>query len=140
MRHRKKTVKLGRNGSHRRCLWANMLKSLIEQGRVETTVAKAKALKSEADKIITLAKKGTLAARRQAIAEMMVRYNTLTPKQARAAKDGDTSSYNADRLVVGKLFGELAERFKERPGGYTRVTRTRVRVGDGAPMAVLEWV
>ncbi len=140
MRHRKKTIKLGRNGSHRRCLWANMLKSLIENGRMETTVIKAKALRSHADKMITLAKKNTLAARRAAIAEMMVRFNPLTPKEQRAAKEGNTAAYNGDRQVVGKLFGELRERFEERNGGYTRVTRTRTRTGDGAEMAIIEWV
>lgn len=140
MRHRKNTVKLGRNSSHRRCLFANMLKSLIEHGRIETTVAKAKALRSYADKMITLAKKNTLAARRQAIGELMIRYNTLTPKQLREARQGNTSSYNGDRIVIGKLFNELGPRFSSRPGGYTRIIKNDRRVGDNAQTCFIEYV
>src|SRR5271155_481597 len=98
MRHLKDTYKLNRTSSHRRCLFANMLKSLIVHGRINTTVPKAKALRRYADRMITLAKRNDLASRRRAIADMMVRFNPLTDKQERAARSGDTSSYNDDRF------------------------------------------
>ncbi len=119
---------------------ANMLKTLIENGRIQTTVAKAKELRRHADKMITLAKKNDLASRRRATAVMMVRRNPLTPKQARAARTGDLSSYNTDRLVVEKLFSDLGPRFSERQGGYTRIVRTQNRVGDNAPLCIIEYL
>ena len=88
MRHLNQTCKLNRTTSHRRCMFANMLKSLITHGRLKTTVPKAKALRRYADRMITLAKKGTLAARRQAIAELMIRFNTLTPKSKEPRSKG----------------------------------------------------
>lgn len=140
MRHRKSTFKVGRDSAHRRCLVANMLKSLILHGRIETSVTKAKELRRHADKMITLAKKDTLASRRIAIAKLMVRFNPLTPKEQRAVKnDNDTSSYNGDRLVIGKLF-ELGERFGKRPGGYTRIIKKPARVGDSASMCYIEYL
>jgi large subunit ribosomal protein L17 len=120
-------------------MFANMLKSLITNESIQTTVPKAKALRRYADKIITLAKKGTLEARRQAVAELMVRFNKLTPKEARLAKEGKTHVYNDDRLVIGKLF-ELAERFAERNGGYTRITKQGYRVGDNAQTCSIEYL
>jgi large subunit ribosomal protein L17 len=81
MRHAKQTEKLGRTSSHRRCLMANQLKSLVEHGRIETTVAKAKILRRHADRLVTLAKRGTLASRRAAIAKLMIRFNPLTSKE-----------------------------------------------------------
>lgn len=140
MRHLKDTNKLGRTSSHRRCLMANMLKSLIINGRIETTLPKAKLLRRYADKMITLAKKNDLAARRRAISGMMIRYNKLTPKQARAAKEGDTSSFNDDRLVMGKLFDELGPRFTSREGGYTRIIKNDRRVGDNAQTCFIEYL
>lgn len=140
MRHGKHTFKVGRTGSHRRCMLANMLKSLIENDRIMTTVVKAKELRRHADRLITMAKKGTLAARRNAIAELMVSFNPLTPKEAREAKKGDTSSYSRDRLVIKKLFGELKDRFTTRQGGYTRIIRAGDRVGDSAPTCYIEYL
>lgn len=140
MRHLNHTCKLGRNASHRRCLFANMLKSLISHERITTTVAKAKELRRYADKMITLAKKGTLAARRDAIADLMIQYNTLSDKEARAARNGDTSAYNDDRLVVGKLFDVLGKRFANRAGGYTRIVKGARRVGDNAQVCVIEYL
>jgi large subunit ribosomal protein L17 len=140
MRHAKRTFKLNRNSSHRRALIANMLKSLIEHGRIETTVAKAKELRRHADKMITLAKKDTLASRRKAIGEMMISFNALDSKQRRAAKNGDFSSYNTDRKVINKLFGELSGRYTTRNGGYTRIIRMDNRVGDGAQKCLIEYV
>lgn len=140
MRHRKQTVKLGRTSSHRRCLMANMLKSLVEHGRIETTVAKAKELRRHADRLVTLAKRGTLASRRAAIAKMMINFNHLSSKEARQAKQGDLSSYNTDRKVVKKLFDELAGRYIDRDGGYTRIIRMGNRTGDTAPLCIIEYV
>lgn len=140
MRHGKHTFKIGRTGSHKRCLIANMLKSLVEHERIETTVVKAKELRRHADRLITLAKENTLASRRRAIAKMMIRFNTLTPKEAKAAKQGDTSAYNGDRIVVGKLFTELASRFASRNGGYTRIIKKNERIGDNASMCYIEYL
>lgn len=141
MRHRKHTFKIGRTASHRRCLIANMLKSLIENDRIETTVTKAKELRRHADRMITLAKKNTLASRRRAIAELMISYNPLTTKQARAVKEkGSTEGFNTDRKVIGKLFGDLSQRFATRNGGYTRIVRLANRVGDNAPTCVIEYL
>lgn len=140
MRHLKNTCKLNRTSSHRRCMFANMLKSLIEFGRIETTIPKAKALRRYADRLITLAKKGTLAALRDANAQLMVRYNTLTPKEARAAKNGDTSAYNGDRTVMSKLVAH-AEKFASRKGGYTRINKMGMkRKGDNAQLCVIEYL
>lgn len=140
MRHRKDTFKLGRTTSHRRCLIANMLKSLVENEKIETTVAKAKELRRHADKLITIAKKQTLAARRHAIAELMVQFNSLTPKEERAAKEGKTFAYNTDRKVIGKLFETLAPRFTNRKGGYTRIVKVGHRVGDNSPLCLIEYL
>ena len=141
MRHAKRSAKLGRTSSHRRCLFANMLKSLIFHEKIVTTVAKAKELRRFADQMVTLAKENTLASRRRAIAELMIRFNALTPKEARQAKGGDTSSYNIDRNVIGKLFDVLGPRFINRQGGYTRITRLPLaRVGDSADTCVIEYL
>jgi large subunit ribosomal protein L17 len=117
-----------------------MLKALIEHGRIETTVRKAKQLRRDADKMITLAKANSLDSRRRAIAELMLSYNPLTSKEARAAKAGKTEAYNSDRLIMGKLFGELATRFAGRNGGYTRIIRTAPRIGDNAPSCFIEFL
>lgn len=140
MRHLNNTCKLGRTTSHRRCLFANMLKSLIANERIETTVPKAKALRRYADKMITLAKKNTLATRRQAIAELMISFNKLTPKEERLAREGNTQAYNDDRIVIEKLFGELGVRFAERNGGYTRIVKLGHRVGDNAETCMIEYL
>ncbi len=140
MRHGNRTFKIGRTGAHRRSMISNMLKSLIMHGRIETTVTKAKALRRFADQMITLAKGNTLSARRNAIAALRVSFNPLTPKEARAAKKGDTSAYTRDRLVVKKLFGELRERFASRNGGYTRIIRGADRIGDSAPKCYIEYI
>ena len=141
MRHAKKTFKIGRTSSHRRCMLANMLKSLIEHGRIETTVTKAKELRRHADRMITLAKKNTLSSRRQAIADLMITYNKLTPKEIKLAKSGKLANvYNTDRFVIGKLFGELSTRFTTRKGGYTRIVRLGERMGDNAPTCFIEYL
>ena len=140
MRHLKDTCKLGRTSSHRRCMFANMLKSLVDNERIETTVSKAKALRRYADKLITLAKKNTLATRRQAIAELMISFNSLTEKEKRLARNGDTSAYNTDRKVIDKLFGSLGQRFATRNGGYTRIIKGKHRVGDNAQTCLIEYL
>lgn len=140
MRHRKDTCKLNRTSSHRRCMFANMLKSLISNERITTTVPKAKALRRYADKMITLAKKNTLATKRKAISEMMITFNTLTPKEVRASKKGDTSAHNVDRHVINKLFDELGPRFANRAGGYTRIVKGQHRVGDNAQLCIIEYL
>ncbi len=140
MRHLNHRNKLSRTSSHRRCLIANMLKSLIHHGRIVTTVEKAKELRRYADHMVTLAKKNDLAARRQAIGELMIRFNALTSKQARAAKEGVTNSYNADRTIITTLFGDLGPRFVDRKGGYTRIVRTGRRVGDNAQTCIIEFL
>ncbi len=142
MRHGKHTFKIGRTASHRRCLIANMLKSLIEHERIVTSVAKAKELKRHADRIITLAKKNTLASKRQAIGELMITH-TAASKDARLAKKkaaGDKAEPEARHTLITKLFGPLSARFAERNGGYTRVIKGADRVGDNAPTCILEFI
>ncbi|HPT83318.1 MAG TPA: 50S ribosomal protein L17 [Limnochordia bacterium] len=108
--------KLGRRSGHRRALLRNQVTSLVLHGRIETTEAKAKSIKPLADKMVTLGKRGDLAARRQAAAFLL------------------------DPAAVKKLFDEVAPRYADRNGGYTRIIKTGVRRGDAAPMAIIEWV
>ncbi len=141
MRHAKHTFKIGRTSSHRRCLIANMLKSLVEHEKIETTVTKAKELRRHADRLVTLAKKNTLASKRQVISDLMIRYNALTTKEARDAKKNNSKdAFNGDRIVVNKLFSELAPRFATRNGGYTRIIRTAQRAGDNASTCIIEYL
>ncbi|MGR3951441.1 MAG: 50S ribosomal protein L17 [Chlamydia sp.] len=141
MRHSKRSAKLGRTTSHRRAMFANMLKSLIFNEKIETTVPKAKELRRFADQMITLAKENTLASRRRAIARMMVAFNTLSPKEQREAKAGNTSAYNVDRQVITRLFDVLGPRFQARNGGYTRIIRLpKPRVGDNTQLCIIEYL
>lgn len=121
MRHQNKTVKLGRTAEHRNALLANQACSLIEHGRIKTTLAKAKAVRPLAEKIVTVAKRGGLHARRNAAA--LLRNNST-----RTAK------------AVTKLFSEIAPRSANRNGGYTRIIKLGPRPSDSAPMAYIEWV
>jgi large subunit ribosomal protein L17 len=116
MRHQRSGKKLGRDSAHRKALYANLAGALIEHGRIKTTEAKAKAVKPLAEQMITLGRRGDLPARRQAIA-------TLRSKD-----------------VVHKLFTEVAPRFGDRPGGYSRIIRIGPRPGDAAEMVYLELV
>jgi len=142
MRHLKRRSKLSKTGSHKRCMIANMLKSLIENERIETTIVKAKELKRHADKMITIAKKeNILSAKRQARAKLMIRYNPLTSKEKRKVKQNDLSSYNIDRKVIKKLFTNLKDRFVERNGGYTRIIKKNAfRRGDGTQKCLIEYL
>ncbi len=116
MRHRKKTVKLGRTSAHRNELLANLVCALIDNKRIKTTAPKAKAARSLAEKMVTLGKKGTLAARRQAIA---------TLKNEKSVKE---------------LFDAVAPVFESRNGGYTRIIKLGRRISDSSEMVILEWV
>ncbi len=127
MRHRKAGRKLGRTPAHRRALLRNLSTALILQEKIETTVPKAKELKRVADKLVTLGKKNTLSSRRQAMAFLMPIHRRV---------DGAKFKFTA----VHKLFEEIAPRFAERNGGYTRVVRTRRRGGDNAELAIIEFV
>ena len=116
MRHNNAGRKLNRTSAHRRALFANMATALLEHERITTTEPKARELRRYAEKLISLGKKGTLAARRNAYARLR------------------------SDLAVDALFGKLAERYKDRHGGYTRIFKTAPRKGDCAPMAIIELV
>ena len=116
MRHQKKTIKLGRTAEHRKALLANQVCSLIEHQRIKTTLAKAKAVRPLAERMVTLGKNGSIHARRTALA-------TLRQKNA-----------------VKKLFDDIAPKSAERNGGYTRIVKLGYRKSDSAPMAFIEWV
>jgi large subunit ribosomal protein L17 len=116
MRHRRNTTKLKRTAAHRRSLLANLACSLIEHGSIRTTLAKAKALRPVAEKMIGLGKRGDLHARRQAVA------------------------FLRQKDIAKKLFEEVAPLSKDRQGGYCRITKLGARMTDSAPMAVIEWV
>ena len=115
MRHRRKTVKLQRDKAHRKSLLANQVCSLIEHRRIRTTLAKAKAVRSVAEKMVTLGKRDSVHARRQALA------------------------FLRQKVAVSKLFAEVAPAAADRKGGYTRITKLGQRSSDSAPMAYLEW-
>ncbi len=114
MRHLNKGRKLSRSGSHRQALLRNMATSLFLHGKIETTEAKAKELRGVADRLVTIAKKNTLHAKRLA------------------------AGFIRTREVLVKLFDEIAPGFAERNGGYTRIIKTRIRHGDAAPMSIIE--
>ncbi|HIC93538.1 MAG TPA: 50S ribosomal protein L17 [Anaerolineae bacterium] len=116
MRHRKAGRKLGRSSGHRKALYRNLITELFRHERIKTTEAKARAIRPLAEKLITLGKRGDLHARRLAAARLN------------------------DPLVVKKLFDELAPRYENRPGGYTRILKLGRRRGDGAEMAIIELV
>jgi len=116
MRHLKKKKYFNRTGSHRTAMFRNMVTSLLEFERITTTLPKAKALRGVAERMVTLGKKGSLSHRRRAL------------------------GYVRSKDVVAKLFGDLAERYKDRPGGYTRIYKLGSRTGDNADMAMIELV
>lgn len=114
MRHRNSGRKLNRTSAHRTALLRNLVTSLLDHEQIKTTDAKAKELRRVADRMVTLGKEGTLAARRRAAAVIK------------------------DPSVVQKLFGEVAERFRNRAGGYTRIVKLGTRAGDAAPLSIIE--
>jgi large subunit ribosomal protein L17 len=117
MRHRLSGRKLNRTSAHRKAMFGNMAVALLKHEQITTTLPKAKDLRPVVDRLITLGKRGDLHARRQALAQL-----------------------HGDKKITGKLFSDLAERYAERQGGYTRVIRAGFRYGDSAPMAVIELV
>ena len=134
MRHRKRTAKLGRTGQHRNAMLANLVCSLIKHKRVATTLAKAKAARSVAEKMLTLGKAGTIHARRLAAARLRHPARTLHTSKA------EREAWRQNEDVVRILFEDLAPGFKERNGGYTRIVKLGQRQGDAAQRAILEWV
>lgn len=116
MKHRRKTSKLQRNTAQRKALLSNQAAALITHGRIRTTLAKAKALRPVAEKLVTLGKRGDLHARRQAIA------------------------YLGQKEPVSKLFSDIAEACASRQGGYCRITKLGLRTSDAAPMAIIEFI
>lgn len=116
MRHRKSGRRLNRDSAHRKAMFANMASALIKHEQIKTTLPKAKELRPIVEKLVTLAKRGDLHARRLAYARLQ------------------------DRAMVAKLFGVLTERYKDRPGGYIRIIRANFRYGDCAPLAYIEFV
>jgi large subunit ribosomal protein L17 len=116
VRHREKGRQLGRNTKHRWALYRSLVTSLLEHERIETTEAKAKEIRGFTDRMITLGKEGGLPARRRAL------------------------SFLRSKDVVSKLFSDVARRFRERNGGYTRIIKTRRRIGDAAEMVAIELV
>jgi large subunit ribosomal protein L17 len=116
MRHRKAGRQLNRNSSHRKAMFSNMANSLFDHEIIKTTLPKAKELRRVAEPLITLAKADSVANRRSAFSKLR------------------------DKEMVGKLFNELAPRYKDRPGGYTRILKCGFRSGDAAPMAYIELV
>ena len=134
MRHLKHTAKLGRTGSHRNAMLANLVSSLIKHRRITTTLAKARAARPVAEKMITLGKKGTLHARRLAAARLRQQPRTLHRRKA------DREVWRKQHDLVRILFEDLAPTFKERRGGYTRIVKLGQRQGDAAQRAILEWV
>ena len=116
MRHGISGKKLGRTSSHRMAMFRNMVTSFLKYEKVKTTDVKAKELKKVAEQMITLGKRGDLHARRQALA------------------------FVRDPAVVGKLFSELSERYRERAGGYTRIMKMGYRTGDNAPLSIIEFI
>ncbi|NOY75513.1 MAG: 50S ribosomal protein L17 [Kiritimatiellaeota bacterium] len=116
MRHREHTFKIGRSGAHRKALLANQVSSLIEKGEIKTTLVKAKESRRLAEKMVTMGKKGDLHHRRLAISKLR------------------------DKAAVAKLFAEIAPKYANRDGGYTRIVRLGRRLGDAAEICLLQWV
>lgn len=117
MRHRMSGRKLNRTSAHRKALFANMAAALIKHEQIKTTLPKAKEMRAIVDRLITLGKRGDLHARRIAVSRL-----------------------HGDRQLADKLFTTLADRYRDRPGGYTRVVKAGFRYGDSAPMAIIELV
>jgi large subunit ribosomal protein L17 len=140
MRHLKRTAKLGRQFEHRNAMLANLVCSLIKHNRVTTTLAKAKAARSVAEKMVTLGKSGSLHDRRLAAARL--RQHPRSHFKGTPKRKGATArvAWRDNEDVVHLLFDQIAPNFKERRGGYTRIIRLSERQGDAAQRAILEWV
>ncbi len=136
MRHLKRTAKLGRTFEHRNAMLSNLVCSLIKHKRVTTTLAKAKAARSVAEKVVSLGKRGTPYARRLAAARLHTRGPAVTIQLSKV----DRKKWRTQEDVIRILFEDIAPAFKERNGGYTRIIRMEQRPGDSAQKAILEWV
>jgi large subunit ribosomal protein L17 len=134
MRHLRRTAKLGRTSEHRNAMLSNLVCSLIKHKRVTTTLAKAKAARSVAEKMVTLGKKGTLHARRLVAAKLHTR------QSGEALTKLEKQKWRAQEDILRILFDDIAPAFKGRAGGYTRIMKLEQRPGDSAPKAILEWV
>ena len=133
MNHRRRSPRLQRKTAHRKALLANMSMSLIEHGRIRTTVAKAKALRPYVEKLVTLGKRDSVHTRRRAM-------SILGTCQQSAKMVNGKAVPNRQRRAVQRLFTEISPTFEERQGGYTRITKVGPRMSDSAPMAYIEWV
>ena len=129
MRHRNRKKRLSRDSGHRKALQMNLTRALLEHERITTTKAKADFVRGHAEKIITIAKRGLAKAEDTGNEEVAVHARRIV-----------ASRLNNDRVIVGKLFDEIAPRFADRPGGYTRIYKLGPRKGDNAEMAVIELV
>ena len=134
MRHLKRTAKLGRTFEHRNAMLSNLVCSLIKHKRVTTTLARAKAARSVAEKVVSLGKRGTPQARRLAAARLHTHGPTV------ALSKEERKKWRTQEDVIRILFEDIAPAFKERHGGYTRIIRMEQRPGDSAQKAIIEWV
>lgn len=140
MRHLKRTAKLGLQFEHRNAMLANLVCSLIKHKRVTTTLAKAKAARSVAEKIVTLGKSGSLHDRRLVAARLRQQPRSLFKGTAKRKGATARIAWRESEDVVHILFDKIAPVFKDRQGGYTRIIRLNERQGDAAQRAIIEWV
>ncbi|MCA9525882.1 MAG: 50S ribosomal protein L17 [Myxococcales bacterium] len=134
MRHRKSGRKLGRNQSHRDAMFRNMVTSLLSEEKIQTTTAKAKELRRVAERLITIGKRNASSVV-EAASDDTERERRVAARVAGVRQAGKTVH---DRVILQKLFGELAERYQDREGGYTRIMRLGNRLGDNAELAIIE--
>ena len=141
MRHRVRTAKLGRTGEHRNAMLANLVCSLIKNDTIKTTLAKAKAARVVAEKMVTLGKKGTLHHRRLAVARLRAPQRKFFPKAKGVSGSEQRKNWTDDHDVVRILFNKIVPKLQSRQGGYTRIVKLAgARKGDAAQLAYLTWV
>ena len=141
MRHRVRTAKLGRTGEHRNAMLANLVCSLIKNDTIKTTLAKAKAARVVAEKMVTLGKKGTLHHRRLAVARLRAPQRKFFPKSKGVSGSEQRKNWTDEHDVVRMLFDKIVPKLQNRQGGYTRIVKLAgARKGDAAQLAYLTWV
>ena len=141
MRHRVRTAKLGRTGEHRNAMLANLVCSLIKNDTIKTTLAKAKAARVVAEKMVTLGKKGTLHHRRLAVARLRAPQRKFFPKAKGVSGSEQRKNWTEEHDVVRILFNKIVPKLQSRQGGYTRIVKLAgARKGDAAQLAYLTWV
>ena len=141
MRHRVRTAKLGRTGEHRNAMLANLVCSLIKNDQIKTTLAKAKAARVVAEKMVTLGKKGTLHHRRLAVARLRAPQRKFFPRTKGVPGSELRKNWTDEHDVVRRLFDKIVPRLQNRQGGYTRIVRLAgARKGDAAQLAYLTWI